>query len=229
MTALLLAFVLSAPAAAKPPQAVTFKTKDGWTIAADYRAPKKGGVAVILVHGVASSKGEWIPLAQRLEAAGVGSLSIDLRGHSGSTHAPSGTRTYRDLDVTGEWPRAVEDILAARRWLSRRVSSGRIAYAGASIGANLASQAAAQDPAPLFLVLLSPGADYRGVALATRPGLKTFAAASRGDGYAFSTLDPLSHVPGAEIAEAPAGHGAQMFDDADFMSRLVAWISAASR
>lgn len=223
MTGLLLALAVAASAA--PVSPVTLKTLDGWTLAADYRAPRKGFPVVILVHGMASSKGEWIPFAERLSAAGLGSLAVDLRGHAGSTHAQSGTRTYRDIDVTGEWPSAVSDVVAARKWLDRKLGPGRVGFVGASIGANLVSQAAASDPPPLFLVLLSAGGDYRGVKLFLRPGLKTLAAASKGDDYSFQTLEAMT---GVEKLEAPAGHGAQMFSDPAVMKRLVEWISAAA-
>jgi alpha-beta hydrolase superfamily lysophospholipase len=227
--ALVAAVVFAAPVP-KPPRTVSFVTNDGWTISADYRPARKGGTVVILTHGVASSKLEWTYFAERLEAAGVGSLAVDLRGHHDSQNGPKGARTYADFDATGEWPRAVEDLNAAARWLkSRGVPESRIAFGGASIGANLASQAAAKRKSAPFLLLLSPGPDYRGVQPLMRPGLKTYVGASPGDAYAHQTLAPLSTVKGVETFEAPAGHGTQMFEDKASLERIVAWVVSASQ
>lgn len=223
---LLAALASAAPAPSAKP--VSIKTNDGWTLAADWRAPKKGGVVVILAHGVASSKGEWPKLSEKLQSAGVGTLALDLRGHHDSLKGPKGAGDWKTFDATGVWPRAVEDLLAAARWLkSRGVPAKRIAFGGASIGANLASQAAARTADAPFVVLLSPGPDYRGVPLVSRPGLKTFAAASPGDGFAFQTLAPLKQN-GAETFEAPAGHGTQMFEDAATLDAISNWIVAES-
>ncbi|MFI5345369.1 MAG: alpha/beta hydrolase [Elusimicrobiota bacterium] len=226
---LLAAAALAAPAPT-PPRSVSFVTKDGWTISADYRPARKGGTVVILAHGVASSKLEWILFAERLQAEGVGTLAVDLRGHHDSQKGPAGTRTYQDFDATGEWPRAVEDLNAAARWLTARgVPESRIAFGGASIGANLASQAAAKRSKTPFLLLLSPGPDYRGVQPRIRPGLKTYVGASPPDAYAAQLLRPLSSVKGVEIFEAPAGHGTQMFEDKATFDTIVAWAVSASR
>jgi pimeloyl-ACP methyl ester carboxylesterase len=221
----------AAPAAKTDPTAerkVAFKTPDGWTIAALYRAPRKGGVVLVLAHGVASSKGEWAGFTQRLALKGVGSLAIDLRGHGESKKGPNGPRDFSDFDATGEWPLAVADLEAAADWLkSRGVKEERIAFGGASIGANLASQAAASRPKTPFLILLSAGPDYRGAKLA-RPQTKTLAGASPPDQGAFLTLKPLAAVPGVETFEAPAGHGVQMFVDPATLDKIVDWAASAA-
>ena len=231
---LLAAAALAAPAPAPAAKAahaaekkVSFKTPDGWTISALYRAPRKGGTVIVLAHGVASSKGEWAGFTERLALKGVGSLAIDLRGHNESKLGPAGKRDFADFDATGEWPRAVADLLAAADWLKARgVREDRIAFGGASIGANLASEAAAERPKTPFLILLSAGPDYRGAKL-VRPQTKTLAGASAPDQGAFMTLKPLAAVPGVETFEAPAGHGVQMFVDPPTLDKIVDWAAAA--
>ena len=179
MTAAVLLLAALAAAAPRPPEIVSFKTKDGWTLAADRRPGRKDGVVVVLAHGVGSSRGEWTRLAERLQAAGVGTLAVDLRGHHDSLKGPKGAGDYATFDATGEWPKAAEDLSAAARWLKARgVGESRIAFGGASIGANLAALAAAKNPKAPFLLLFSPGPDYRGVALTVRRGLKILAVAS---------------------------------------------------
>ena len=231
MTVLALVFAAAAVAApaAKPARTVSFVTDDGWTISASYRPPRRGGAVLILAHGVGASKDEWEPLTERLSAAGVGTLALDLRGHGGSLKGPLGRRTYESFDADGEWPRAAADLAAAAAWLkSRGAAESRIALGGASIGANLASRAAASRPKTPFLLLLSPGPDYRGVAL-ERPRTRTLAGASPGDEYAHRTLAPLSTFEGVETFEAPSGHGAQMFSDPATLDKIAAWVVAAAK
>lgn len=225
------AFAAPAPPAAPPaPRAVTFKTADGWTLAADYRPARKGGVVLILAHGVASSKNEWAYFCERLQAEGVGTLALDLRGHDKSQAGPRGHQTYESFDATGEWPKAVRDFVAAEKWLAKHgVPASRIALGGASIGANLAANEAMDRPKTPFLVLLSPGPDYRGVKLVARKGLKTLVGASPGDGFAYQTLEPFSKMPDVTTFTAPAGHGAQMFEDKATLDVIVSWIAAASK
>jgi pimeloyl-ACP methyl ester carboxylesterase len=222
MTLTALLALLLAPAAAAP---VSFKTPDGWTIRADYTPPKKGRPVAVMAHGVSAGKSEWQPLREALAKRGVGSLAIDLRGHGESLAGPAGKTDFKGFDAAREWPKARTDIEAAAAYLKARgISARRIGYAGASIGANLASWAR---PHPRFLVLLSPGLDYRGVRLCRIPeGQPTFVAASPEDAYAWRTAE--DYVPenqGSVFFKAAAGHGAQMFADKDFLAELASWIA----
>ncbi len=224
------AFLLASWVAASPaPQIVSVKTSDGWTLTADYRPPTRGGTVVVLAHGVASSRGEWTAFAQRLQDAGVGTLALDLRGHHDSIKGPKGQRDFLDFDATDEWPKAEEDLLAGARWLkSRGINESRIAFGGASIGANLAAAAAGESPKAPFLLLLSPGPDYRGVPLRLCRDIKILVGAARADAYAYQTLAPFSLMDGVKTFEAPAGHGVQMLNDPATLDQTVAWILAAS-
>lgn len=210
-------------------QAVSFATKDGWTIAASYRPAAKGKATVVLAHGVGSAGVEWTRFASALAAKGVGTLALDLRGHAGSRRGPPGSTDFTGFDARLSWPAAAEDLRAAAVWLkSKGVPEGRIAFGGASIGANLASIVAAErKPAP-FLLLLSPAWNYRGVTLKTRKGLKTLAAASPGDGYSLLAVRELEAAKSAAVLYPPAGHGVQLFDDPATFERVTAWTAAAS-
>ncbi len=211
-------------------QAVTFATKDGWTIAAAYRPASKGKATVILAHGVGSAGGEWARFAERLAARDVGTLALDLRGHAGSRRGPPGSTDFTGFDARGDWPAAIEDLRAAAAWLkSKGVSDSRIAFGGASIGANLASVVAAERKSAPLLLLLSPSGNYRGVALKTRKGLNTLAAASPADGYAFVGIKDLEAHKAATVLYAPGGHGVQMFEDPATFERIVAWTVKAAR
>ena len=232
---LLLALLLcpAASAAKEPPgrkKAVRFGTADGWTIAGLYRPPRSGRPVALLAHGVASSKGEWDSFEPRLWRLGIGTLAIDLRGHGESTLGPAGRTDFSAFDASGEWPLARKDLEAALSFLKERgIAAGRVGLIGASIGANLVSRVAAERPETPWVVLLSPGADYRGVGLEVLAGRKVFVGACPSDGYAFATSRKLASLPeGPFFLPARTGHGVQMFDDPEFLKGLLEWIAAAA-
>ncbi len=211
-------------------QVVTFATKDGWTITAAYRPSSKGKATVVLAHGVASSGGEWARFIEATAAKGVGTLTLDLRGHAGSRRGPPGSTDYSGFDAYGAWPAAAEDLRAAAAWLKTKgVPNERIAFGGASIGANLASVVASERKTAPFLLLLSPSNNYRGVMLKTRKDLKTFAVASPADGYAYVGVKELEARKAAAVLYAPGGHGVQMFEDPATFDAIVAWTVKAAQ
>ncbi|WP_420813300.1 lysophospholipase [Pararobbsia silviterrae] len=63
----------------------TIRTKDGIDLAI-YHWPAHGvaRATVALVHGLAEHSGRYAPLAERLNAAGIELMSVDLRGHGKS-------------------------------------------------------------------------------------------------------------------------------------------------
>jgi acetyl esterase/lipase len=213
----------------KTPQKISFPTRDGWTIVAQFTPPKKGLPIIILAHGLGSSKGEWLAFSRHLATAGIGTFAIDLRGHLDSKNSFNGARGFETFDATNEWPKIVEDLNSAARWLSTHgVSPDLIAFGGASIGANLAALATIENPRSPFLLLLSPGADYHGVTLKLRRNLRALAVASPQDGYAFATLDALRKQAGINAYDAPFGHGVQMLDDQATRNHIIRWVQAAS-
>lgn len=207
---------LALPVHAAEPRRVSFRTVDGWTIAALYRAPRKGKPVAVLVHGAAAGKTEWDRLVEALGRRGWGTLALDLRGHGES----AGKGDFRAFDASGEWPRASADVEAALGFLREKgIASGRIGVVGASIGANLVSRVKAA-----WYALLSPGEDYRGVALAEDfAGRPVLAAASPPDAYAFRTLAGLG-ARGAFVLQARGGHGAQMLEEKEFLRKLLDWL-----
>src|SRR5438093_10055629 len=102
--------------------------------------------AVILVPMLGRPKDDWQAVAQRLADANINALAIDLPG----TTLPS------DPAELAHWH---ENILAAVAYLTTRPSDvrpGAIGVAGASLGANLAVLAAAQDASVRSIALVSP-------------------------------------------------------------------------
>lgn len=228
---LLAAAVFAAEPAPKPkpppfmPKAASVRTVSftsrGRKLAAVWRPPRRNFPVLILVHGVGAGKGEWDKLALRLASRGWGSLAVDLKGHGASALEPN---EWKGFDAAGEWPKLTADLLAAAKWVeAQKVEPARVAFAGASIGANLAANADAERPGP-FLLLLSPGVDYRGVRLPIRPRAKILAVASRADPFAFRTSAEL-FKNGAAFVEAPGGHGAPMLDDEATMGKVLDWLA----
>jgi dienelactone hydrolase len=211
--------VLGAGAA---PERISFRTDDGLTLAATWHEPSsRPAPAVIFVHMLQKSRRDWDEVAAQMAAAGIGALTVDLRGHGDS---PGSAQDYSGM---------IQDVRAARRFLSSRadVTPARIGIAGASIGASLAALAAADDPSVVSLALLSPSLDYRGLRLdaavrkyGARPLLLV---ASDDDGYAGRTVRDLRKA-GAGVREVVvlnhAGHGTAMLaSGVDLGRRLLEW------
>ena len=212
---------LNAPTtSAQRTQRLTLRAEDGHSIAATWYEPAyRPAPAVVLVHMLTRSRRDWESVALRLASEGIGALTIDLRGHGDSPGA------------TGDLAAMRLDVDAAKRHLAVRpdVVHSRIGLAGASLGANLAVLAAADDPLVKSLVLLSPSLDYRGVrieaALRKYGKRPAFLVASKEDAYARRTVGDLAKGSGA-IREVlmldGAGHGTGMLAHAPELGAQIA-------
>jgi len=124
-------------------QVVQLTTSDQVRLAGDWYSPGSGdakGPAVLLVHGFGQDRRQWGGFVKdRLLPAGFAALSLDLRGHGGSTQKPGAT-----LNADASWradPKQFPlDIEAAIQWLKSRndVDVNRIAMIGCELGAELA-------------------------------------------------------------------------------------------
>jgi acetyl esterase/lipase len=145
----------------------------------------------------------------------------------------SGAATYTDAG-TEDRLGALKDIQAALAWLRQRSEArpGDIGLVGASLGANLAAIAAADDPDVRALVLLSPTLDFRGVrsdaALRKYGSRPALLVASLEDGYAVRSTRELA-TSGTGLREVRllegAGHGTVMLArQPDLAAGLVDWL-----
>lgn len=133
---------------------------DGRKIAANLFAASKPKGWLLLVHMMPADKESWNEFAGFLQEAGYESLAIDLRGHGESDGGPRGYQNFSDE----QHQQGILDLLAGWEFLkSRRAVPERTAFVGASIGANLSLQFAAENLEFKKLVLLSAGLNYRGI------------------------------------------------------------------
>jgi fermentation-respiration switch protein FrsA (DUF1100 family) len=125
----------------KPPQDVHFLASDGVEIAGWFLSSKLNQKAIILVHGMNSSRtaemgGRFPEFAAGLNREGFTILMIDLRGHGQSGKARF---TFGIIER--------RDVIAAVNWLkSRGYQPKAIGVIGVSMGASTAIGATAEDP-----------------------------------------------------------------------------------
>jgi alpha-beta hydrolase superfamily lysophospholipase len=218
---LLLLVVTPVFAAGRP---VTFQSADGISIAGEFfESSARPSPGVVLVHMLSRNKSDWHALPERIRDAGITALTIDLRGHGGSSGSPA--------DLTA----MVQDVRAAALWLASRpnVRPDAIAIVGASLGASLALLAAAELPQIRAVGVVSPSLDYRGlrtdVSLIKRLGARRlWLAASSEDPLALRTLREFAAEasgPREQHVSTVAAHGTQLLErDADTGRALVDWL-----
>jgi dienelactone hydrolase len=226
--ALVFAFTLPVSLAlAAEPQAVTFTARDGAQVSGVLHVPEKTPApGVVLLPMLGRTHRDWDQAAARFVEAGFAVLAVDFR-HTAPAD-PDAADSVRSPHAA-----LVLDAEAARAYLAARpeVNPARIGMAGASLGANVAVLAAANDSSVRSLALLSVSLDYRGLKL--EQALKTFASrpallvASSEDPFALrSARQAVTMGDGARELRvlSGAGHGAVMLArDPDLATALVDW------
>ena len=205
-------------------RSVTFPSLDGTALTGEvYEASNRPAPAVVLVHMLTRTKADWNGVADRLQDAGITTLTFDLRGHGGSSGSPQAL------------PEMVQDVRAAVQWLAARqgVRPGSIGLVGASLGASLALLATVDLPAVRAIGLLSPSLDYRGlrtdVNLVKRVGGRAiWLAASAQDPLAVRTLRDFAAEnsgPREQLISDAAAHGTALLErDPEVGRALVDWL-----
>ena len=217
------ALLLSTSAAGAAGRAVAFSAPDGTTLAGMfYESSNRSAPAVVLVHMLARSKDEWIPLAERLQESGATVLTFDLRGHGGSSGSASAL------------PPMVSDVRSAVEWLTTRAPNrpSSIGLVGSSLGGNLAALAATDLASVRAVALISPSLDYRGIrldqAVMKKLGARPiFLASSTEDPYALRTIQELAAQDGAREQRLSTSHAhgtALLAADPDLAVSLVDWL-----
>jgi len=193
----------------------------------------------IMMHGLASTKGEWFNFADKLAKEGYGYFAFDLRGHGESTKNKNGEIIdYRYFGQPGpgsKWELMITDVDSAVKYLTNKkgINKNRIGIMGASVGASLALIYSARHNFIPIVALLSPGWDYIGLNIESsikeygkRPML---IAASPGDEYAYKSsiiMEQIANKQGATVkflSGKEKQHGVQMFDGV-FEDLIISWI-----
>ena len=205
------------------PQTVVFAARDGVQFTGSVFIPEKQPApGVVLLPMAGRTRHDWDAAGAAFASAGVAALAIDFR--------PAYSAAAGDA---GGLPDLVRDAEAARAYLAARpeVSYARIGMAGASLGANVAALAAANDPVVRSLALLSASLDYRWLrieqAMTKFFGRPALIVASSEDPYALRSARTLVST-GDGLRElrvlSGAGHGTIMLSrQPDLIDALVDW------
>lgn len=112
------------PPAEAPASDLRIRTGDGLSLAATYWPGRRAdSPAVLLLHGVRSSRASTAPTAAWLSGLGYAALTLDFRGHGGS-----------DIAERSFGLREASDARSGFEWLKRRQRGAKVAVIGNSLG-----------------------------------------------------------------------------------------------
>jgi dienelactone hydrolase len=222
---------LSAAPAAAQSRVVDLTASDGLALKATFVSASSRGPGVLLLHQCNRQRAIWNDLAQRLAAAGIHVLTMDLRGFGESAgdrfeKAPAAVQAKQQT----QWP---ADIDVAFQYLSSQPNVTRdvIGVGGASCGVNNSVQTARRHPEVKSLVLLSGTTDLEGRRfLRSGRRVPTFLALADDDEFPQSVLTTqwlhsVTATPEKTLVHyAKGGHGADMFaPHPELVTAIVVW------
>ena len=148
-----------------PGEDLELKTKDGWTLSAQYFPAQPDHDTFILLHTADGRKENWLPLARAMVKSGFGYVALDLRGHGGSQNPPAGQegqwwkfKTPKGPEDENEWADMIQDVDATVAALKDKgVADTTIALGGAEVGSSIALLYASQHPEVPMIFMLTPG------------------------------------------------------------------------
>ena len=170
--------VLALPAllaAAQPATTdMSLVTPDGFVLKGTLTIPANPGrrPVVLLAHEYQADRSGWQVLADNLNARGIATLALDLRGHGQSTHRGEATVAVTPDFLASSsavgFDRIPGDLAQAAQWLRKqpRLDGTRLGLAGSSLGA-YAALAAAPLVRPVAILALSPAGGW-----GQQPGLR---------------------------------------------------------
>lgn len=152
------AFAQNPPA----PRVVDLKAADGLQLRATFFAAAKPGPGVLLLHQVNRDRSSWEGLAIQLAAAGISTLTLDMRGIGES----GGTRWEKlsDAELGKHWRGWPEDVDTALEFLRSQPGVDRemIGLGGAGLlGVDNSVEAARRHPAEVKSLVLLSGETFR--------------------------------------------------------------------
>jgi dipeptidyl aminopeptidase/acylaminoacyl peptidase len=205
---------------------VSFSTKDGWTIYANFRLPVTSAAkapAVVFAHSYLTDRHVFDDLERMLAAEGFAVLNLDFRGRGKSIG--KGTYFYLSLE---ERAKTYLDLLAGIDFLAgqEQVDSRRIAIVGSSIGVKYGLQAANQDERVKAFVALGGMPDREDVVKARFPILFVSSLGIPPIAEAFREFYRLAQHQGSHLLEYEGGAiGYQIFElDRSLEPEIVKWL-----
>lgn len=215
-------------------ETIHIQTSDGVLLASTFSRAEYAKACVVLLHMMPSNRQSWAGVQAELEAEQIASLAIDLRGHGESLKQGSRTLNYQEFDDEGHQASRI-DVVTAITWLRNR-GLERLGIMGASIGANLAIEAAASDPSLRAIALLSPGENFHGfrteesaVALQVEQALLATASDDDDEDSFRAAKHIIELAPCTDKTFMPyvsAGHGTNLFLSDPLLPRnLARWFS----
>jgi predicted alpha/beta hydrolase len=158
LTALLIAWLpLATPSAARAqtsqplPRVVELKASDGTPLKATYFAAAKPGPGVLLLHQSNRTRKAWDELAGQLTAAGINTLTLDMRGFGDSGSPYTRLTDAERAEVRNMWPGDVDtawQYLISQPGVKRDVIGvGGAGWFGVLHSVEVARQHAAEDGA----------------------------------------------------------------------------------
>lgn len=144
------------------PRMVDLKAADGTLLKASYFAAAKPGPGALLLHQVNRTRKEWDDLAAQLAAAGISSLTLDMRGHGESGGTPYDKLTREEVGKT--WRGFPGDIETAFQYLVSQPGVDRqvIGLGGAGVlGVDNAVELARKHPDAIKSLTLLSGETFQ--------------------------------------------------------------------
>ncbi len=151
-----------APAQQPPaPRVVELRARDGMALTATYFPAAKPGPGVLLLHQVNRDRRSWNGVAAQLAAAGIHTLTLDLRGFGESGASYRGLTSAERSEYRRGWP---DDVDAAFEYLSSQpgVDRNRMGTGGAgALGVLYSVDAARRHPEQVKTLVLMSGETLR--------------------------------------------------------------------
>ena len=226
------ALLLSLPLAATEPSStpMSFTTPDGFTIKGTLTVPVTGPKrhpVVILAPQFHHTRDSFAPLAERLNARGIATLALDLRGQGESTDKGGTTVAVTDDFMASAkavgFDKIPGDLAQAAAWVKKQrgIDPHRVGLAGSSVGGFAVLEASGKIR-PLAILALSPagGEAFGDKAMeqiagsVTRSGAATLIFAAKDDDDAAKTAAAVKASPGvSELLFDGKDHGDAFFKD----------------
>ncbi len=229
-------FAIPCSAMADGVDRVRFERPDGTVLEGTWRTLDGTGrhPAVLLLHQAQSSRAEFDFLLDDLQALGVHTLAVDLRGHGTSSKPEQIDRAFF-MKLFRDPGFAPPDIEAILTWLADhpRVDPARIAVMGGSVGANLAYVANGAGWHVKTSVVLSgnaeAAADLAGEVqdFQARNVLLLAADDDNGrDAYAKTLFNQSAEPKRIEILKGSSAHGVSLLrESAELKSLVLRWLA----